>query len=780
MPSAVAEGVRIAIDRGGTFYDFWARVPGHEKDVVFKLLTVCPDEYDDAPTEGIRRILEAATGSTIARGTPLDLSPVESIRMGTTVATNALLERKDERVALLITKGFGDLLVIGNQARPRLFDLSIRKLDRLYERVVEGRRRIPTRLGWKPPSDPDLFHGVNGEVLRRVRKLDAEAVRRDLDMLWTEGYRSLAIALVHSYDFPDHELEIGKMAKEMGFKVSLSSQLQAMINLVPRAHFRKGFKGELEDEHGSKLLLSQSHGGLVKFSAVTGLRAILSGPAGGVIGYAKTCYDTSDKTPVLDFDMGGTLEHVFESTIAEVPIQCPQLDVNTVAAGGGSVLAWTGGLFKVRPESAGAYPGPACYGNGGPLTIPDANCFLGRSLCKAVELPVSSPFEKFKGTTDFPLADTADAKTQRIYFEKGGWTSALVFHIQNRSECTKVQGPAVIFDETQTVILDHDSHAVVLEEHLVIDIAGKALSTQEVDPIKLSVFGHRLMSIAEQMGRTLQKTSISTNIKERLDYSCAIFSASGSLVANAPHIPGHLWSMSTAIRYRAEKYGRDGLEPGDVILSNHPCAGGTHLPDLTVITPVFDDDDDPKRIFFFVANRGHHADIGGILAGSMPPNLTELWQEGAAIESFKLVSRGVFDEAGLVHELSVKPARYPGCSGTRTLRDNIADLKASVAANNRGIRLIQDLVRQYSWPVVEFYMEAIQQNAQDGVRVLLKGFGERVGGRPLKAVDWLDDGTALALCVTIDERDGSALFDFTGTGPEAFNNLDKSAAEKSD
>ncbi|TDZ15524.1 Uncharacterized protein Cob_v011657 [Colletotrichum orbiculare MAFF 240422] len=342
MPSAVAEGVRIAIDRGGTFCDFWARVPGHEKDVVFKLLTVCPDD----------------------------------IRMGTTVATNALLEQKGERVALLITKGFGDLLIIGNQARPRLFDLSVRKLDRLYERVVEVDERVTVEGAsedtdsprMETASDPDLFHGINGEVLRRIGKLDAEAVRRDLDMLWTQGYRSLAIALMHSYNFPDHELEIGKMAKDMGFKVSLSSQLQAMINLVPRA------QGELEDEHGSKLLLSQSHGGLVKFSALTGLRAILSGPAGGVIGYAKTCYDTSDKTPVLGFDMGGTLEHVFESTIAEVPIQCPQLDVNTVAAGG---------LFKVRPESAGAYPGPACYGNGGPLTISNANCFLGRSLCCA-------------------------------------------------------------------------------------------------------------------------------------------------------------------------------------------------------------------------------------------------------------------------------------------------------------------------------------------------------------------------------------------------------------
>ncbi|KAF5510264.1 Uncharacterized protein CGCS363_v003719 [Colletotrichum siamense] len=1031
MPSAISnEGVRIAIDRGGTFCDFWARIPGHKEDLVFKLLSVCPDEYDDAPTEGIRRILETATGSSMPKGTQLDLAPVESIRMGTTVATNALLERKGERVALLITKGFGDLLIIGNQARPRLFDLAVKKLDRLYEKVVEVDERITVEGSSEDPdspvidiaSDPSLFTGVNGEVLRCIKKPDADAVKKDLQAVWDEGYRSLAIALMHSYNFPDHELQIGEIARGMGFKVSLSSQLQAMINIVPRAQsatadaylspitenyldsFRKGFKGELMNEDGNKLLLSQSHGGLVKFSDFTGLRAILSGPAGGVIGYAKTCYDAKEGTPVLGFDMGGTstdvsryggtLEHVFESTVAEVPIQCPQLDVNTVAAGGGSILEWNGGLFKVGPDSAGAYPGPACYGNGGPLTISDANCFLGRilpeyfprklhvdtvrekflaltdqvnrdkhgsdkltpeevamgfiqvanatmarpirtlsegrgfeasahnlacfggaggqhavaiardlgihrvlihrlssilsafgmaladivverqepeavtygpeaqerltqrfasvslqgtkdlelqgipahrvshekflnmryrgsdtalmipepedgdfaaafvtrhhrefgfsqerdiliddvrvrSVGKAMELPLSNPFEQMAGSDQFPHADATNAKTQRIYFEKLGWTNAPVFHIDNLPKLSKVQGPAVIFDATQTIILDQDSHAVVLDSHLVIDLVSreeKTTSTDEVDPIKLSVFGHRLMSIAEQMGRTLQKTSISTNIKERLDYSCAIFSASGGLVANAPHIPGHLGSMSTAIRYQAEKYGKDGLKPGDVILSNHPCAGGTHLPDLTVITPVFDDNDNPTRIMFFVANRGHHADIGGILAGSMPPNSTELWQEGAAIESFKMVDRGVFNEEGLVEELYVKPAQYPGCSGTRTLRDNIADLKASVAANNRGIYLIQDLVRQYSWPVVEFYMEAIQKNAEESVRALLKTFSRRFRGHPLKAVDYLDDGTALALRATINGEDGSAKFDFTGTGPEALNNLNTPSA----
>jgi 5-oxoprolinase (ATP-hydrolysing) len=278
------------------------------------------------------------------------------------------------------------------------------------------------------------------------------------------------------------------------------------------------------------------------------------------------------------------------------------------------------------------------------------------------------------------------------------------------------------------------------------------------------------------MGQTLQKTSISTNIKERLDYSCALFSAEGGLVANAPHIPGHLGSMSYAVAYQARKYPKGTLKPGDVILSNHPCAGGTHLPDLTVITPVFDDDEHPTQILFFVANRGHHADIGGIAAGSMPPNSTELWQEGAAIDSFKMVKEGVFDEAGLVRLLYDEPGSYPGCSGTRTLKDNIADLKAAIASNNRGIQLINDLVKEYNWPVVQFYMDAIQQNAEESVRELLKTFSHRFRGCPLQAVDYLDDGTALALKITIDPVTGSAKFDFTGTGPEALNNLNSPPA----
>ncbi len=278
------------------------------------------------------------------------------------------------------------------------------------------------------------------------------------------------------------------------------------------------------------------------------------------------------------------------------------------------------------------------------------------------------------------------------------------------------------------------------------------------------------------MGQTMQKTSISTNIKERLDYSCAIFSADGGLTANAPHIPAHLGSMSYAIAYQARKYAKGDLKPGDVILANHPSAGGTHLPDLTVITPVFDDEDNPQEILFFVANRGHHADIGGIAAGSMPPNSTELWQEGAAIDSFKLVKEGVFDEEGVTYLLYEVPASYPGCSGTRTLKDNIADLKAGVASNNRGIQLLGALIKEYTWPVISYYMTAIQKNAEESVRELLKTFAVKFQGQPLEAVDYMDDGTPLALKVNIDAESGSAEFDFTGTGPEALNNLNSPPA----
>lgn len=947
---------------------------------------------------------------------------------------SALLERKGERVALLITKGFADLLIIGNQARPNLFDLSVKKLDKLYEKVIEVDERVTIEGFAEDPepepiditSDPDLVEGLSGEVVRILKKPDYETVRKDLQGLWDEGFRSLALALMHSYAYSEHELKIAEIAREMGFKIAVSSQLQPMIKLVPRAQsatadaylspitqdylasFARGFQGEFKDDKNlNKLLLSQSDGGLVSFQKFTGLRAILSGPAGGVVGMAKTCWNKKDGTPVLGFDMGGTstdvsrfdgsYDHCFESTTAEVTIQSPQLDINTVAAGGGSMLFWRNGLFAVGPDSAGSFPGPACYGKGGPLTITDANFFLGRilsdyfpnrldaevvkekflaltkevnsekhgreqlspeevamgflsvanasmtrpirtlsegrgfetaahnlacfggaggqhavsvardlgikrvlihrfssilsaygmaladvvvevqepesvvfgkdslakiaqridglrqraleglisqgfgpnqvvhenflnmrykgsdtammisqpknlesfadaftarhqqefgftqrreilvddirirSVGRGMDIQVTDAFEQLENNEEPPILGNEDAaSTRKVYFEKEGWVDSNVYQLGELPKDHRIRGPAMIIDATQTIVLDPASEATILAEHVIIELLDtekKKIGIESVDPIQLSVFGHRFMSVAEQMGQTLQKTSISTNIKERLDYSCAIFSADGGLTANAPHIPAHLGSMSYAVQYQAMKYPNKGdLKPGDVLLSNHPAAGGTHLPDLTVITPVFDDEENPTQILFFVANRGHHADIGGIAAGSMPPNSTELWQEGAAIESFKLVKEGKFDEEGLIHHLVTVPSSYPGCSGTRTLKDNIADLKAGIASNNRGIQLINALVKEYTWPVVEYYMAAIQKNAEESVRELLRVFSVRFRGNPLQAVDYLDDGTELHLKITIDAKTGGAKFDFTGTGPEALNNLNSPPA----
>jgi 5-oxoprolinase (ATP-hydrolysing) len=1027
MTEAKPSGVRIAIDRGGTFTDAWAWIPESNQTLVIKVLSQSPDEYPDAPTECIRQILEVSGGRPIPRGTPLNLDTVESIRMGTTVATNALLERKGEPSALIITKGFRDILEIGNQARPHIFDLSVRRMAKLYETVVEVNERVtiegfdedpdPTPVA-DTSSDPALVVGLSGETVRIIRAPDYDQVRKDLSALWDRGYRSVAVAMMHSYTFQDHEQGVSRVARELGFRVSASSDLQKMAKIVPRSQsavadaylspvtdsylesFREGFEGQLQDHNARKLFLNQSDGGLTAYINFTGLRGVLSGPAGGVIGLSKTCYHDADGTPVLGFDMGGTstdvarydgsLEHIFENTIAEITIQTPQLDINTVAAGGGSILTWENGLLKVGPGSAGANPGPACYGRGGPLTVTDANFFLGRivpdlfprpldksvvkekfdaltakinadkagdvdltaeevamgfltvanatmtrpirtlsegrgfeagahhlgcfggaggqhavavardlgirrviipryssilsaygmaladvvvenqvpetvnfgseicahlqsrfdklsaqgveslesqgfskndikhefflnmryqgsntslmiphpgqiedfekafvarhhrefgftqprntivddirvrSIGQGANFKLSNPFEELRRVQKtLPATPSEPRAFTRVYYENQGWVETALLYLDDLPAGSTIRGPAMVVDKTQTIVLDSSSAATVLPEHLVLevlDVEAKKASTDAVDPVQLSIFGHRFMSVAEQMGQTMQKTSISVNIKERLDFSCAVFSATGGLVANAPHIPGHLGSMSYAIAYQAKLYGHGELKPGDVLLSNHPCAGGTHLPDLTVTTPVFSEDD-PTKILFFVANRGHHADIGGIQPGSMPPHSTELWQEGVAVETFKIVKEGVFDDEGLHKILVDIPGSYPGCSGTRTLKDNIADLKAAIASNNRGIHLINALVKDYSWPVVEFYMEAIQNNAAQAVRDLLKSFSKRFEGQELKAIDYLDDGTPLSLEISIDPETGDAVFDFEGTGPEHFGNL---------
>ncbi|TFB01256.1 hypothetical protein CCMA1212_006848 [Trichoderma ghanense] len=1023
--------IRVSIDRGGTFTDVHASIPGRD-DIILKLLSVDPANYQDAPTEGIRRILELVTGEHLPRGQPLDLFHFESIRMGTTVATNALLERKGERVALVTTRGFRDLLAIGNQSRPQIFDLSVSRPEVLYDHVVEVDERVtmedytedPDSVKTTPtPQDAQLVAAVTGETIRILQEPDLSIVQKQLAQVWDQGFRSIAVVFIHSYAYPNHELLVGKLALEMGFSVTLSSELQPMINVVPRgtsaiadayltpiirkyissieANFRGGFSSA-----DTRIEFMQSDGGLADYRKFSGLKAILSGPAGGVVGYAQTSWDEEEKRPIIGFDMGGTstdvsryagvYDHVFETTTAGISIQSPQLDIHTVAAGGGSILSWRNGLFNVGPESASAHPGPACYRKGGPLTITDANLFLGRILPEyfpkvfgpkeneplnreVVELKFAeltddinkdrtaaglSPFSPeevalgflkvanegmagpIRALTEARGYDAADHhlacfggaggqhacavanvlgisriilhkyssilsaygisladvvhETQRpsaivyspetegeirsqleslaqqatdalvsqgfsvdqishnsylsmryvgsssslmilkgrdwdfkrefedahkrsfgfhfpekdiivddiriravggtgakqtktpyaqmkkiqsvsvpspradganpVYFEGAGRVDTPIYELEKLPEASRIAGPALIIDNTQTIVVAPGTTATILDSYVVIDGALDATKPktngdqEEFSPIQLTVFGHRFMGIAEQMGRTLRRTAVSTNIKERLDFSCAIFSPDGGLVANAPHVPVHLGSMQFAVQYQHRLW-EGKLRDGDVLMSNHPSCGGTHLPDITVITPVFDGDE----LAFYVASRGHHADIGGILPGSMPPTSSALWQEGASIKSTKLVSQGRFDEAEVVRLLLEEPARYEGCSGTRRLQDNISDLKAQIAANAKGISLIKGLIDEFGLASVHRYMYAIQHTAEDAVRALLRATRDKHGPEPLVATEYMDDGTPIALSISISP-DGSAVFDFTGTGPHVLGN----------
>ncbi|PSR80488.1 Hydantoinase B/oxoprolinase-domain-containing protein [Coniella lustricola] len=1027
-------GIRISIDRGGTFTDVHASIPDRP-DIILKLLSVDPANYQDAPTEGIRRILELCTGIPHPRGQLLDLFHIESIRMGTTVATNALLERKGARSALLITRGFKDLLFIGNQSRPDIFDLTVARPEVLYEQVVEVDERVtmedytedpksvktPVSSSSDPSSSSELVTAITEETIRVIQRPDLNAVKASLQSLWEQGFRSVAVVFIHSYAYPEHELQVGRLATEMGFSVTLSAAVQPMINMVPRgmsamadayltpvikdyiSSIESNFAGGFSSE-GTRIEFMQSDGGLVDYRKFSGLKAILSGPAGGVVGYAQTSWDTDEKKPVIGFDMGGTstdvsryagvYDHVFETTTAGIGIQSPQLDIHTVAAGGGSILTWKNGLFNVGPESASAHPGPACYRKGGPLTVTDANLFLGRLLpeyfpkvfgpreneplnrevtaekfaaltndinadrkqsglspfsaeqvamgflevanegmarpiralteargyetsahhlacfggaggqhaCSVatvlgisriiihkyssilsaygmsladvvheVQKPAAitytsdtapsihqqladlaaqastelksqgfaedrishdyylnmrytgsssslmvlkgdegwdfkaefeaahrrefgfhfpdkaiivddvrvratgaartkveqSPYAQLKQCEDLASSKTPAAQgSNKVYFAESNWVDTPTYELQSLAAGSQIAGPALILDKTQTIVVTPNTTATILDSYVVIDRQGgtSTTSSTEFSPIQLSIFGHRFMSIAEQMGRTLQKTSVSTNIKERLDFSCAIFSPDGGLVANAPHVPVHLGSMQFAVRYQHELWAGK-LKDGDVLVSNHPSCGGTHLPDITVITPVFDAD---GSLAFYVASRGHHADIGGILPGSMPPNSAALWQEGAAIESTRLVSGGVFNEAEITRLLLDEPAKYDGCSGTRKLADNISDLKAQIAANQKGITLIRSLIAEFGLAVVHRYMYAIQRTAEIAVRELLKRT-LATHGTTLSATDYMDDGTPITLNITL-RADGSATFDFTGTGPQVLGN----------
>lgn len=1018
----------FAIDRGGTFTDVYARCPGGRVRVM-KLLSEDPSNYPDAPTEGIRRIVEQETGKSSPRTKPVDTSNIGWIRMGTTVATNALLERKGERIALAITDGFRDVLHIGNQARPNIFDLKIVCPEVLYEEVVEVRERIVPRLDTSTEEIAlekwRVEQGSTGEELLVMKQVDEVQLRQDLQQILDKGITSLAVVLLHSYMYKVHEEKVGAIALEMGFShVSLSSHVIPMVKAVPRGFtassdayltphikaylkgFSGGFKNNLKDVN---VLFMQSDGGLTQMNRFNGSRAILSGPAGGVVGYAMTSYKQLGSQPVIGFDMGGTstdvsryagqYEHVFESTTAGVTIQAPQLDVNTVAAGGGSQLFFRSGMFVVGPESAGAHPGPVCYKKGGPLAVTDANLALGRllpqyfpkifgpkenepldkkrtmeafkqvakevnafnldnkkikveevamgfirvaneAMCRPIRAltqakghdtsqhalavfggaggqhacavaralgmqtviihkyagilsaygmaladvvheaqePCAKVYEpenfgyfdsrlevleaecikslknqgfcsrnivceaylnlRYEGT-DCALMCSAVKKTSTekskvcsfgdfqeafierykrefgfiienreiivddirvrgigksvieeeetiaqcegnptseivtsVYFEEG-WLDTKVFMLSSLSAGHCIAGPAIIMDKLSTILIEPDCTASITSKGDVLIKIGetkrKKIGT-EMDAIQLSIFSHRFMSLAEQMGRILQRTSISTNIKERLDFSCALFGPDGGLVSNAPHIPVHLGAMQETVQYQLNVLG-DEIKDGDVLLSNHPSAGGSHLPDLTVITPVFYRNE--KSPVFYVASRGHHADIGGITPGSMPPHSTSIQEEGAVFMSFKLVEQGIFQEEKLVEAL-MAPGKIPGSSGTRNLKDNLSDLRAQVAANHKGIQLVNELIDFYSLEVVQAYMSHIQKSAEYAVRDLLKDVGARVyektGAYSLHAIDYMDDGSPIELTVDINPEDGTALFDFGGTGPEVWGN----------
>mmetsp|Transcript_1761 Transcript_1761/g.2874 ORF Transcript_1761/g.2874 Transcript_1761/m.2874 type:complete len:1237 (-) Transcript_1761:767-4477(-) len=998
--------VRFCIDRGGTFTDIYAEIDGGPHTVL-KLLSVDPDNYDDAPREGIRRILEHFFNEPHPRDRPLDTSRIHSIRMGTTVATNALLERQGAEMALVVTKGFKDVLYIGNQSRPKIFDLSIATQDQLYKDVVEIEERVII--------DRDNVGEVcsTGERVLVEKCVPVEDTRAKLEFIYKKGVRSIAVVLMHGALYPEHEKVVGRIARQVGFtQVSLSHQVMRMVKFVGRgftscadayltphiveyvSKFVAGFDENLLRR--VQVSFMQSDGGLTSVNRFSGHKAILSGPAGGVVGYAVTTrLAQTESTQYVGFDMGGTstdvsryaghYDHVFETTTAGVTIQAPQLDIHTIAAGGGSKLTFENGLFHVGPQSVGAHPGPVCYRKGGELAVTDANVMLGRLVpdyfphifgeSESEPLDARATTRAFERLTARVNRETGDVKTpvdvafgfikianeamcrpirnltqmrgfdiskhvlacfggaggqhacaiaralgmktvfihrfsgilsafgigladvvedeqepcalraselndqlhdsirkrledklvkqgfdrasltcelflnmryegtdtalmvrggdflkeffacyerefgfllhdrdvlvddvrvrvsgvsgarralelersrvsrtaekiipieqRKVYFD-GGWTDTPFFRLADLSD-SSVSGPAILLDPNSTIVVEpHCVAHVSVSGDVTVDILERHenQTSQDyfsvVDPIHLSLFSHRFMGIAEQMGRTLQRTSVSVNIKERLDFSCALFGPDGGLVANAPHIPVHLGAMQEAIKFQKRHCGNELVE-GDVLVSNHPqLAGGSHLPDITVITPCFLN----GEIVFWVASRGHHADVGGITPGSMPPASKRLLDEGAAIISFKLVRAGEFQTEGISNILQT-PSNPddPACTGTRCLADNLSDLRAQVAANNHGVHLVGSLIEEFNLDMVHAYMSHIQVNAENSVRQMLIEFCRTHKRSTASAVDHLDNGTRIQVKVDICPDTGSATFDFEGTGPQVYGNL---------
>lgn len=957
------------IDRGGTFTDIVARTPKGQI-VTHKLLSENPEVYKDAAIQGIRDLIG------LRPQTPIPADQIATIKMGTTVATNALLERKGERTVLVTTKGFRDALAIGYQARKDIFAKAIHKPEQLYADVVEVNERLR----------------ADGTV---EQSLDPDEIRQSLSRLFGEGFRSVAIVFMHAYAYPDHEVQAETIARDIGFtQISVSHKTSPLMKFVGRgdttvvdayltpilSRYVQQVAGEIEglDTADTKLMFMMSNGGLTAADRFQGKDAILSGPAGGVVGATKTS-ELAGFGKIIGFDMGGTstdvshyngtLERSFETEVAGVRMRAPMMHIHTVAAGGGSILHYDGSKFSVGPDSAGADPGPASYRRGGPLTVTDANVMLGKlkpdnfpqifgpdqdqpldagivkekftalagkigdgrsahdvaegflqiaveNMANAIkkisvqrgydvtdytltcfggaggqhaclvadrlgmktvhihthsgilsaygmgladiravrsasvvetltELTLKTVHETAETLTSDTCADlsaqgVADAQTvKRLHLRYDGTDTTLpvdlaaldqmmrdfmeahkqqfgfVFEdkdvvvealevesfggsaeiavdplppmdqdlpedtatniytggVWQRANVYKqrglfqsghtLEGPALIVEPHQTIVIEPDWQATVTEHNDIIlrrvraKPAAYAVGTQ-VDPVLLEVFNNLFMSIAEQMGVTLQKTSYSVNIKERLDFSCAVFAADGALVANAPHMPVHLGSMDRSVETIAAINAGD-IHPGDVFALNAPYNGGTHLPDITVVTPVFDEAE--QEILFYVASRGHHADVGGTAPGSMTPLATTVEEEGVLIDNFRLVDKGVFQEEALYQLLTDHP--YP----CRNPVQNIADLKAQVAANEMGIRELRKMVRQFGLEAVQAYMDHVQDNAEESVR-------RAIGALHDSAYSYeTDQGSVINVQISVNPKTRSATVDFTGTSPAQTNNF---------
>jgi 5-oxoprolinase (ATP-hydrolysing) len=971
------------IDRGGTFTDIIGRAPDSSLHTL-KLLSENAAHYEDAAVEGMRRLLGLGPAQ------PITPQQVACVKMGTTVATNALLERKGERTLLVITRGFRDALRIATQARPRLFDRRIVLPELLYERVIEAAERV----------------GAHGET---IQDLDAAALRAQLQAAYAAGLRSCAIVFLHGYRYVHHEVAAASIAREIGFtQVSVSHRVSPLMKLVPRGDtavvdaylspILRRYCDRLADlMPGVPIFFMQSSGGLTQAQRFHGKDAILSGPAGGIVGMVRTA-QARGHSRLIGFDMGGTstdvshfageYERAFDTEVAGVRVRAPMMSIHSIAAGGGSIVHFDGARLRVGPESAGANPGPASYRRGGPLTVTDANVLLGRiqprffprvfgplanesldssivaqrfgelaermtrsvghaiaaeevaggalriavgAMANAVKrisvmrghdvtaytlqcfggaggqhaglvadllgmsrvfihpfagvlsaygmgladqiamreaalerelnldgleaaatlaarlldeaaaelqaqglagaaldrvarvhiryqgtdtalpcvLPLSLPagegvaqlqaeFERsYRRRFEFvvpgqamvieavsveciaPGADSpgADSSAEGTPYEPAasaeismycladaqpaGWRRARLYQAQELRPGARIEGPAILADSNATTVVETGWEAHVVAGNCIElrrfqrRVGEQALGTH-ADPIMLELFNNIFMNIAEQMGLRLQNTAYSVNIKERLDFSCALFDGGGALIANAPHMPVHLGSMSESIRTVIDRNPQ--MRSGDVYVLNDPYHGGTHLPDITVVTPVYLDAADSAPSFF-VASRGHHADIGGTTPGSMPPFSACIDEEGVLIDNFKLVAGGILREDAMRELLSrgTHPSRNP------TL--NLADMRAQIAANAKGSSELKALVAQYGVGTVRAYMQHVQDNAEESVRRVITSLRDGHFSLPL------DNGSHIEVTMRVDAANRSARIDFSGTSAQLRDNF---------